>query len=408
MRRTRYQYGTVELSPRSRGPAVWVYRWRETGPQGNSVRMSLILGPADKIKTRSQAMKAAEEHRSRANREESLPLAPTFGVLIDKFISDEKLLSAKNRSRSIGTIEENEKFDEDVVESSTAYAYLSMIKVHLRPRWGKTPISGVKPAAVQNWLRDLNVAPKTKAHIKALMHQLFEKAMLWELIPIDRNPIQLVRVKGISKRTRKPTVLTAEQCAALISSLPDPYRTMVTVAICTGLRVSEILALRWSRVDFDRLTLSVKVKAVNGRIGRVKTECSEDELPLDPEFAALLQSWKAHCRKTAGDWVFPSHVTDQCFHSGPIQQDYIAPAGRKLGLEAVGWHSFRHTYRAWLDATGAPIGAQQRLMRHAQISTTMNDYGNALMQSKRDANSKVVRMALPVPANNVSQEVARN
>lgn len=175
-----------------------------------------------------------------------------------------------------------------------------MLKVHIRPKWGRSPISEVKPALVQQWLRGLDVAPKTKRHIKALMHQLFEKAMLWELIPIDRNPMQLVRVKGISKRTKKPVVLTADQCAALISSLPEPYRTMVTVAICTGLRVSEILALRWSRIDFDRLTLFVRVKAVNGRVGLVTTECSEDDLPLDPDFAAVLKAWKKSVPEHSG------------------------------------------------------------------------------------------------------------
>jgi integrase len=70
-------------------------------------------------------------------------------------------------------------------------------------------------------------------------------------------------------------------------------------------------------------------------------------------------------------------------------------AGVKAGLwDGIGWHTFRHTYRAWLDATGAPVGVQQKLMRHAQVSTRMNIYGNALMESKRKANSKVARMAL--------------
>lgn len=63
-------------------------------------------------------------------------------------------------------------------------------------------------------------------------------------------------------------------------------------------------------------------------------------------------------------------------------------------LGRVGWHTFRHMYRSWLDATGAPLGVQQKLMRHAQISTTMNVYGNALMEAKREANTKVVRKAL--------------
>jgi hypothetical protein len=60
----------------------------------------------------------------------------------------------------------------------------------------------------------------------------------------------------------------------------------------------------------------------------------------------------------------------------------------------LGWHTFRHKYRSLLDATGAPIGVQQKLMRHAQVATTMDVYGNALMESKREANSKVVALLL--------------
>jgi len=60
---------------------------------------------------------------------------------------------------------------------------------------------------------------------------------------------------------------------------------------------------------------------VNGRIGPVKTECSEDELPLDPEFATILLEWK---RKSNGSrLLFPSPVTGRSFHASPIQQDWI-------------------------------------------------------------------------------------
>jgi integrase len=68
----------------------------------------------------------------------------------------------------------------------------------------------------------------------------------------------------------------------------------------------------------------------------------------------------------------------------------------------LGWHAFRHTYRSLLDATGAPIGVQQKLMRHAQVSTTMDVYGNALMESKREANSKVVGLLLRPPRDSQS------
>jgi integrase len=68
----------------------------------------------------------------------------------------------------------------------------------------------------------------------------------------------------------------------------------------------------------------------------------------------------------------------------------------RIGLgDGLGWHTFRHSYRALPDATGAPLGVQQRLMRHADIGTTMNVYGGAYMAEKREAHGKVVQMLLP-------------
>jgi integrase len=58
--------------------------------------------------------------------------------------------------------------------------------------------------------------------------------------------------------------------------------------------------------------------------------------------------------------------------------------------DGIEWHTFRHTYRSWLDETGAPMKVQQELMRHASIHTTMNIYGREMDDSKRKANSQVV------------------
>ena len=87
-------------------------------------------------------------------------------------------------------------------------------------------------------------------------------------------------------------------------------------------------------------------------------------------------------------------MTHRPYEPGTIQQKQIRVAGKKLGLEGLGWHTLRHTYRSLLDAGGAPVGVQQKLMRHAQVSTTMNRYGSALMNEKRKANTNVVRMVL--------------
>ena len=100
--------------------------------------------------------------------------------------------------------------------------------------------------------------------------------------------------------------------------------------------------------------------------------------------------------QSGGDWVFPNPLTSEVYHASPIQQDYIRAAGRLANLpKDIGWHSFRHTYRSLIEEIGAPVGVQQKLMRHAQVSTTMNTYGNVQMHSKRVANTKVVQMVLP-------------
>jgi integrase len=173
----------------------------------------------------------------------------------------------------------------------------------------------------------------------------------------------------------------------------------------TGLRVSEILGLKWQDVNFGELTMRVTRKVVNGRVSRLKTEYSEDDLPLDPDFANQLREWKRQCPPSFEDWMFPNPATRHPYYASEIQKDYLKAAGRSIGLQSngvpvlLGWHAFRHTYRSPLDATGAPIGVQQKLMRHAQVATTMDVYGNALMESKRAANSKVVRLLIQ-PAGN--------
>jgi integrase len=77
-----------------------------------------------------------------------------------------------------------------------------------------------------------------------------------------------------------------------------------------------------------------------------------------------------------------------------LQTRYLKPAGLRAKVGEIGWHSFRHTYRALLDATGAPLGVQQKLMRHANITTTMDGYGDAYMKQKREANNTLVREVL--------------
>src|SRR5882762_610406 len=130
----------------------------------------------------------------------------------------------------------------------TASKYRSWITHHVKPKWGGIPISKVKPLLVEEWLMSLELAPKSKGHVRSIMHILFNWAMKWEFIDIDRmNPMSLVRVEGSSKRLKEFRVLLDE--------LQEPTRTMCIVAACLGLRASELVGLQWG--DFDWKALEV-------------------------------------------------------------------------------------------------------------------------------------------------------
>lgn len=145
--------------------------------------------------------------------------------------------------------------------------------------------------------------------------------------------------------------------------------------------------------NFDAGTMLVERAVVNGRIGPTKTETSKDEVPLDGELALILLEWRQKQDRKNG-LVFPSPLTGGCYHAGMIQKLHLKPAGERIGISGLGWHAFR----GLLDETGANAGMQKGLMRHANISTTMNTYGRAAMKAKQEANSKVVQMILPKKA----------
>lgn len=370
MRRDTYQFGWIEKQKRSRGPAVWVWRFRQRQADGQDKKLSVLLGTVHDIRTEADAWRKAESQRIHADSRRATEGQVSFGALCNRYVAE----AMPSRH-------------------STRKSYMTILNKHVIPKWESVPISQVRPMYVQEWLINLNLTASTRGKIKALMHRLFERAMFWELIRTERNPMGLVEIPGSSRRWKRPIILTVDQYFAVLELLIEPYRTMVVVAQYLGLRVSEILALQWPDINFAELTMRVSRAAVDGIVDEVKTEYSEDDLPLDPDLATVLLNWKRQCPESE-KWVFPSPITGRCYHASPIQQDYIRPAGRKLGLGDIGWHTFRHTYRSWLDSVGTPIGVQQKLMRHAQIATTMNVYGNAMMESKRAANSKVVQMAL--------------
>jgi integrase len=219
------------------------------------------------------------------------------------------------------------------------------------------------------------------------MHVLFNQAIRWELL--ERNPIDLVRQS--SKRMKTPRVLTPAEFKALVGQLAEPYKTMVVTVTCLGLRVSELMALRWGDVDFENLTVRIQQSIVAGQVNPTKNEASDGTLPLDPDLAETLLQHKGLCSYTADtDYVFAGD-TGKPRWKDSILADYLKPAATRAEIGNVGWHTFRRTYSTLLHAFGTAPVVQKELLRHADIRTTLDLYTRAVSEDKRSASSKVAQ-----------------
>jgi len=174
--------------------------------------------------------------------------------------------------------------------------------------------------------------------------------------------------------------------------LAEPFRTIALLSVCLGLRISECLALRWSDVDWLDSKLRVERGIVSQQVDEVKTAESRRHMPIDARLLNVLKAWKQTTQfPNSGDWMFASPVQ---LGRLPWSYDQIwrvyQKAAKAGGINGLGTHSLRHSYRSWLDSVGTPVGVQQKLMRHADIRATMNVYGDAATDEMTEAHSKVV------------------
>lgn len=115
--------------------------------------------------------------------------APTVGLVIDRFMKEERIEEILKQKPGEVAIT-------DGISYSTAAGYRSYIRNQIRPKWATTPLAAVKPLGVAEWLKLLPLSPKTRGQVRTLMHLLFQRAMLWGLIELQRNPIELFKGEG--------------------------------------------------------------------------------------------------------------------------------------------------------------------------------------------------------------------
>lgn len=364
--RERHKEGSVVLDRRIK---LWNYFYWDAGK-----RRSKRIGTLQEYPTKTSAWKRARAIRHMLESQTTTSSTiPTVNLLVQQYRA--------------------EKMPERI---DTRRAYEVWIKHYILPTWGQSAISDIQARPVELWLESLTLAPKSKVHIRGTLSILWDFAMWRGDVPTQRNPMSLVTIKGATKRKRKPRSLTVTQFQQFISHLKEPFCTMALLCVSFGLRISEALALKWGDVDWLNSRLKVERGIVCQIVDDVKTPESQKELHIAPEILNALKLWKQTTQFSANeDWIFASPVQ---IGRLPWSYDQVwrmyHKAAVAAGLGALGTHALRHTYRSWLDAVGTPIAVQQKLMRHSDIRTTMNIYGDVVTDEMAQASSRVAMLAL--------------
>jgi integrase len=367
----RFQNGSLLKIKRKGGEQVWAFRWYESAGESRIYRKR-IIGTLAQLPGRRDAERVVSALRININSGAQIP--QTVVDLVAHYRKHEMVLEHK--------------------AASTIEVYGTFLNLYVIPHWGSMRLDAVRTVEVESWLSSLPYSPGTRSKIRNLMSALFNHAIRHEWMQL--NPITLVRCSA--KRLRVPDVLTPNEFRALLSHLERRDRAMVVLAGSTGLRRSELIALTWGDIAFDRFEITVRRSRVRRCFGEPKTEASRKPVPLHASVADELKLWRTASPFPAeADFLFPSIRKNgtQPLTPDMLLKRVVRPAAEAAGIQKrIGWHTFRHSLATNLRWLGVDVKVAQELLRHANSRITMDIYTQAVSSEKALANGRATDLLL--------------
>jgi integrase len=279
------------------------------------------------------------------------------------------------------------------VAPSTYERHRGIVSNYLLPAFGSLRLAALKPEHIQAAYATWPVQPSTIRLNHRVLAQALELAVRWGKLP--RNPARVVVLPKLPPR--QATVL--DEAAAerfLTAARGDPWEALFVVALATGLRIGELLALRWAAVDLDAATLRVERKLLY--VGRQliedapKTPAAVRTVPLLPLAVSTLRAHRQRQREERlrapawprPDLVFPS-VHGQAQHAHAIVEVHLPRLLARAGLPRMKVHDLRRSAATLWLKRGAPVEVVARLLGHASPSTTLAIYRSILPGEERRA-----------------------
>jgi len=293
------------------------------------------------------------------------------------------------------------------VRPRTYERYEAMVRLHIIPGIGHHQLQKLSPQHLQALYAkklDEGLSPTTISGIHKMLHLALKKAVHWNLVP--RNVCDAVTPPRVKRYEIQP--LNREQIQQFLSAATGHrLEALFVLALATGMRRGELLALKWQDIDFASGTLQVRrilthmPMKLNGRGGYVeaepKTEKSRRNIAIAPfaleklkqhRVRQLEERLKAGEAWTDNDLVFCSTVGGH-LHTSRILFAQFKALLKKAGLPDIRFHDLRHSSATMLLSVGVHPKVVQEILGHSQISMTMDIYSHVLPTMQQEAMSKL-------------------
>jgi integrase len=229
---------------------------------------------------------------------------------------------------------------------------------HLLPAFGKCIFAKIGPSSISEYKvkrRKAGASAQTVNLELSLMSHVFTIAMKeWEWV--KENPVRMVSRER--KDRPKERWLTLEEEGRLLKESPPWLQDVITFAIHTGFRQSEILDMKWSQVDFGRRTIMIMEQKNRG----------VDTLPVDETVMSILTRRKGPGRQET-DHVFPNGNNKRLDNRNLLRVFYVARG--KSGIKGFRFHDLRHTFATRLVQSGVDLYTVQKLGRWKDAAMVM-------------------------------------
>ena len=284
------------------------------------------------------------------------------------------------------------------VRPKTWMGYRSLLHNHIRPALGARPLARIKPLEVQQAFHDMidrGLSARTIEYTRMVLRQAFKQAIQWRLLTF--NPCDGVQIPR--RQRREMQALSPEQARRfLVVARGTRYGMLFELAITTGLRPSEYLALKWEDIDFERGTLSVvrSLDAMPGggyRLEETKTRNSRRVVKLLPGvLRALLEHRQAQqrLREEAGErWNEQGFVFTNA-EGGPLDGHNLSSRHlrrilKEAGLPQIRLYDLRHTAATLALSAGVPVKVVSEMLGHSSVALTLDVYSHVLPHMQEDA-----------------------